>query len=178
MANILARAAALYGDKHGTTEGYTGLYVIQTQSYGPEARGGASRADVRISDSRIRYPKVDYPDILAVMSEKAYVKYIDGAKDDTLLFIDPDTVMSRPTRHRFYLVPATRTARDMKRPISANMVMLGGMCSITQIISEEAIINAIKDAVPSKTVDFNIELFQKGVEISHDYNSASKSSGL
>src|SRR5512137_1363380 len=104
MGIAVARAAALYDLKEGGS-GDRHRFAIQTQSYGPSARGGHSRCDVKISDREMMYPFVEIPDYLVIMSQQAYLKYIHERKPDTRILIDPDLVLERPNGDIFY-VPA------------------------------------------------------------------------
>ena len=79
MAVVAGETASLYDKK----------YVVQTQSYGPEARGGASKSEIVISDEEVDYPKVQAPDVFVVLSRAAYLEYVNGLKDDGILIIDP-----------------------------------------------------------------------------------------
>ena len=79
---VIAKAASLFDH----------IYAVQTQSYGPEARGGASRTEVVISDDEIDYPKVESPEIFVVMSHESLLKYIDDIQENATLIIDPDLV--------------------------------------------------------------------------------------
>ena len=113
-AVILGRAAALY----------TESFVVQTQSYGPEARGGASASAVIISDEPIYYPKVMNPKLYVIMSEAAFQKYGRDAPSDAVMLIDPGYVRSRPSC-RCIEVPATSAAKEqLGKPVFANVIML------------------------------------------------------
>jgi len=170
---ILARAAALYEKREVTMrekhahererdqpiEG--GKYAVQLQSYGPEARGGASKSDVIISDERIDYPYVGSSDILVVMSEPAYKKYIGRVVQDGVIILDPDMVQSRP-EEKHHQVSATKIAIELGKRIVANVVMLGGLCQTTAVVSREALEKAIIDIVPEETKELNLEAFERG----------------
>ena len=154
-AVILGRAAALYGGKH----------VVQTQSYGPEARGGASASAVIISDEPIHYPKVTDPHIYAIMSEEAFKKYGANAAKDAIMLIDPGYVTSRPDC-TCYMVPATAVAKErLGKPVFANVIMLGGLLEATGIISYEALEHAVLDSVPKGTEENNKKALSIGMEV-------------
>ena len=78
---ILGKAASLFD----------GNEAVQTQSYGPEARGGASKCEVVIDNKLIEYPKVQSLDVLVAMSNEALIKYIVDLKDNGTLIVDPGT---------------------------------------------------------------------------------------
>ena len=160
---VIGKAAALYD----------GLHAVQTQSYGPEARGGASRTEIIISDDEIDYPKVQKPDILVAMSHEALIKYLDDLKDEGILIIDPDLIMEeeilpfvREHKIKLYQAPATRTAEEeIGLRIVANIVMIGAITGFTQVITEEAARNAIRVSVPPGTEEKNLSAFEAGIKL-------------
>ena len=148
---ILGKSASLFDDKE----------AVQTQSYGPEARGGASKCEVVISDDKVDYPKVQSPDILVAMSNEALLKYIVDLKDEGTLIVDPGT-----TDVEVYEAPATKTATDeIGLKIVANIVMVGAITKITEVISKEAAIKAIEASVPKGTEEKNISAFEAGYNL-------------
>ena len=157
---ILGKSACLFDGKE----------AVQTQSYGPEARGGASKCEVVISDSEIDYPKVLSPDIFIAMSNEALIKYIVDLKDNGTLIVDPTTTDVEDVRDfidehniNVYEAPATKTAIDeIGLKIVANIVMVGAITKITKVISKEAAIKAIEDSVPKGTEEKNIKAFEAG----------------
>lgn len=161
---VIGKAAALYDD----------IYAVQTESYGPEARGGASKSEVVISDEEIDYPKVHNPDIFVAMSHEAVVAYLDGLKDGGILIIDPDMVVEDEIKsfveeHHIELHRAAviRTAEEkIKLRVAANIVMIGAITGFTHIISEEAAREAVVTSVPAKFKDKNLSAFEAGLELS------------
>ncbi|WP_456375255.1 2-oxoacid:ferredoxin oxidoreductase subunit gamma [Methanocaldococcus sp.] len=155
---ILGRAASLYDNKE----------AVQTQSYGPEARGGASKSEIVISDEPIDYPKVIKPDILVCMSQQAYDKYKDDIKEGGILLVDEDLVSTSEKPEvdvKIYKVPFTRIAsEEIKLPIVANIVMLGALTKLTKIVSKESMEKAILDSVPKGTEEKNLMAFNIGYE--------------
>ena len=151
---ITAMAACLYGGKN----------AVQTQSYGPESRGGSCKSEVVIADEEIDFPKVDEPDVVMVMSQEAYHKYANDTKKDATILVDPDMVTDRsdPLNVKIYDVPATKIAEEMGKTIIANVVMLGALTAITNIISPEAMKKAILRNVPKGTEELNTTAFEKG----------------
>lgn len=160
---VIGKAAALYDD----------LYAVQTQSYGPEARGGASRTELVISDEEIDYPKVQRPDILIAMSHEALMTYRNDMKDGATLIIDPDMVVEeeivpfvREHNIKLYKAPATRTADEkFGLRIVANIVMVGAITKITGIVSEEAARKSVAESVPPKMKDKNLAAFDAGAAL-------------
>jgi len=156
VGKILGFAAVLYDKKN----------AVQTQSYGPESRGGACKAEVVISDGEIHYPKVRSADVLVVLSQTAQDVYLKDLKPGGLLIIDPLTVVNDPLRLdiRVVKVPTAEIALKVGNKKFQNMVALGALCQLTGIVSQNALEKSIAEAVPLKTISRNIEAFQKGIE--------------
>jgi len=153
---ILAMAACIHGDKN----------AVQTQSYGPESRGGSCKSEVVISDEEIDYPKVEEPNILVVMSQEAYTTYTDTVKKGGTLLLDPDMVPKHEitTDAKVFMVPATKMAEELGKTIVANVVMLGALVAITGITSAEAFKNSLLSNIPKGTEKLNLAAFDKGYE--------------
>ena len=150
---ILANAAVNEGNN-----------VVQSQNYGPEVRGGHSTAYVIASQSSILYPKIDSPNVLMVMSNRDYKKYLPDITDDGMLIMNGQPG-DEPLPDRVYFVPITDIAHDkIKRPITANIVSLGVIVGMTGMVSEEAALEAMESAVPSKALEVNRKAFALGVE--------------
>ncbi len=142
MAVVAGETASLYDKK----------FVVQTQSYGPEARGGASKSEIVISDEEIDFPKVQTPDVFVVLSRAAYLAYIEGLKDDGILIIDEDLVNVEsdiPDTVKIYKIPATRIAdREVGNKQATNVVMLGAFAVITKVLSIEGLKARIEEKWP------------------------------
>ncbi|MDP2932199.1 MAG: 2-oxoacid:acceptor oxidoreductase family protein [Chloroflexota bacterium] len=149
---IVGKAAAIYDKKN----------VTFTQDYGPEARGGACRAQVVISDSQVSYPYVETPSVLAVMSQEAYTKYTPALRPDGCLLIDEELVKPDKTAREIFAIPATRIAQELGRAAVANIVMLGFLTAVTKIVSTEAIKKSVLDSVPKGTGELNMKAFERG----------------
>jgi 2-oxoglutarate ferredoxin oxidoreductase subunit gamma len=153
-AVILGRAAVIYDRK----------FAVQTQVYGPEARGGASMSAVVIDDAPILYPKVTNPDVFVIMSQEGFEKYGASAPEGAVMVLDSLLVHSRP-KCAFYEIPATFEARKtLGREIVANIVMLGALVGVTQVVSEAALEKAILDSVPKGTEQLNLKAMKLGLE--------------
>jgi 2-oxoglutarate ferredoxin oxidoreductase subunit gamma len=145
---------------------YAGLEAVMTQAYGPEARGGASSANLVVSDLPIDYPFVENPDILVALSQEAYTKFRPSAKPDATILIDADLVHTlQGDRH--LAIPATRLAADLGRRIVANVVMLGFFTAVTGIVPRTAVEQAIRTSVKPKTLPLNLRAFSAGYEYAH-----------
>lgn len=153
-AVILGRAAVMYDNK----------FAVQTQVYGPEARGGASMSQVVIDDDQILYPKVSVPDIYVIMSQEGFEKYGATALESAVMLIDSTLVHSRP-KCRCIEIPATGEAKASLKVIVANIVMLGALVAATKVVSEESLKKAILDSVPKGTEDLNLKAMQLGLEL-------------
>ena len=156
MANIIGKAAALFG----------GGFATMTQNYGPEARGGASSAQLLLSDEPILYPYVTHPDILIVMSQEAYTRFATEIRPGALLLIEEDLVRvdGLPVTARLHGIPATRFAEELGRKIVLNVVMIGFLAAVAGVLTPEAFRSAIADSVPPAHRDLNLAAFEKGYE--------------
>jgi 2-oxoglutarate ferredoxin oxidoreductase subunit gamma len=139
-----------------------GKDVAQTQSYGPEARGGASRSEVVISEGEIHYPKVLEPDITLCMSQEACDRYSGQTRKGGLLILDADHVSRAPTT-RAVRVPLTSLARDVTgRAITANVVGLGVLAGLTNIVARQSLEGAVEARAPHSTGKLNLEALAAG----------------
>ena len=153
LAGYIVGQAAAVGDKKN---------AIFTQDYGPEARGGACRAQVVISDSQISYPYCESPSVLVAMSQEAYSKYAVGLHEDALLLIDEELVKPEESNNKTFAIAATRMARELGRVAVANIVMLGFLTAITKIVSVDAMKRSVLDSVPKGTEELNTKAFECG----------------
>jgi 2-oxoglutarate ferredoxin oxidoreductase subunit gamma len=145
---------------------YSGRHAVQTQSYGPESRGGACKSEVVISDDEIDFPKVTEPDILVAMSQHAYNEYAESVKKGGVIILDSDMVPNEKKLEgvKVFRVPATKMAEELGRKIVANVVMLGAFAAITGIVEKEAFRDSIKVNVPKGTEELNLKAFEKGYQ--------------
>ena len=157
---ILGKAASIYD----------GLNSAMTQAYGPEARGGACNSQVVISDQEVDYPLVDIADVLVALSQEGYDKFHSCLRRDGMLLYDSDLVTQLQPRDDIIAksIPSTRIAEDMGKKIVANIVMLGFATSQARIASSEAMKQSIKESVPEKFIDLNLEAFQTGYDYKGD----------
>ncbi len=153
---ILAEAAAIYDDKNAT----------QSQSYGPEARGGASKSEVIISDEDIFYPKATNIDLLLALTQEACDKYIGDLKPDGMLVVDKDMVQKIPAgTFRVYAIDVTGIAQEkVGKVIVANIVALGIIVGLSHVVTESAIESAVMARVPRGTEDLNRKALRAGFE--------------
>jgi 2-oxoglutarate ferredoxin oxidoreductase subunit gamma len=153
---MIGRAASVFGDKN----------VTLAQSYGPESRGGASKVEVIVSDEKINYPKLRKPSLIAVMSQEAYQKNIEDLSGDTIVIIDPDMIQEDQSNQiaKTYRIPATRIAERLGKKIVSNMVMVGAIIGLTDMIDTAAVEKAIAKYTPRGTEQLNITAFKNGYD--------------
>jgi 2-oxoglutarate ferredoxin oxidoreductase subunit gamma len=153
---ITAAGACIHGKKN----------AVQTQSYGPESRGGACKSEVVISEEEIDFPKVIEPDVLVVMSQHAYNDYAEDLKAGGTMILDPDMIPKEKVLKdaKVFHVPATKIAEELGRKIAANIVMLGAFTAITGIVDKNAIKESVKENIPKGTEELNMKAFEKGYE--------------
>jgi 2-oxoglutarate ferredoxin oxidoreductase subunit gamma len=150
---IVGQAVAVYDKKFATF----------TQNYGPEARGGSCTAEVVTSEEAIGYPYVVSPNIVVILSQDAYNKYGKGLPEETQLIIDPDLVKPDPAdKHEKLTVPANQMARDLGRVVVANIILLGFLAAVSDVVSAEALRQSVVATVPRGTGDFNLKAFEAG----------------
>lgn len=152
-AVILGKAAAVYD----------GLIACQIQSYGPEARGGAARAEVIIADGPIGYPGIHNADILVAMSQEAFTRYGREVKPGGVIIVDPDTVFSLDIPQTIYPVRSTKIAESLGNVVVANIVMLGALTALTRAVSNAAILAATLASVPPRFKDLNQSALEAGI---------------
>lgn len=157
---ILAEAATIFDNK----------VAVMSQSYGPEARGGASRAEVIISPGNIDYPKVMDVDILLCMTQESMDKYGQMLSPEGLLIADDTFVKNIPYNFKHvFKAPFTLAAiKILDTPIVANVIALGAMAAITKVVSREALIRAVLDLVTKKVVVMDRIAVDTGYMIAKD----------
>lgn len=152
---ILAEAAGVYEGKK----------VIQTQSYGPEARGGASKTDVIISDQEILYPKARKLDILVCLSQKSCDTYLADLTETGLVIYDNFYVKNCSSQNCHGLPLSIKTREKFNREIFMNIVLLGALSELTQIAKLDSLKKALRGQVPPATLENNLQALDLGVEI-------------
>jgi len=149
---ILAEAAAIHDGKQAT----------QTQSYGPEARGGASRSEVVISEGEIDHPEVLSPDVVLALSQEAYQKFAKTVNTNGLLIVDGDRVQTSGD-FKGIKIPIARIAQETTgKAITANTVALGVLVGFTNVVSRESIEMAVTARAPKGTEEMNRKALQAG----------------
>ena len=141
-------------------------YSTMTQSFGPEARGGACSAQVILSDSPVLYPYVTHPDMLVVMSQEAYTLFTPQINPNGILIIEEDLVRigELPTGVRVYSIPATRIAEELGKRMVLNIVMVGFFGAVSQLLERDALRNAVAASVPEAYRELNLKAFDRGYD--------------
>jgi len=157
---ITGQAAVVYDGKEATL----------TQVYGPEARGSACYSGVVISQEEISYPYLLNPEIMVIMSQEAYEKFLPRLQEGGVLIVDSTIVKpdKLAEKYRVYKVPATGLAEKLGRRIVANVIMLGFLGKIWDAVSVEALQEAVKAGVPEKYIDLNLNAFRTGVNLAEE----------
>jgi len=153
---VLGKAAAIYDGQQATF----------TQSYGPESRGGACSARLVLADEPIHFPHLLCPQVLVAISQEACNKYLPSLSEDGVLIVDEDLVERPevPEGVQVYQVPATRLAEEMGFAVCANIVMLGFLVAVTEVVSVEAVRKAVETSVPKGTGEVNLKALERGLE--------------
>lgn len=150
---------------------HDGKNAVQTQSYGPEARGGASKSEVIISTEEIDFPKVRNCDILLSLTQKAYDQYSVGLKNDGILIVDNSVKAEKTGNIKLFSVPILDAAlNDLGKPMVTNIVALGVLVEITKVITKESLEQAVLERVPKGTEDLNKKALSLGYEIASRIN--------
>ncbi len=155
---VLAEAAILEGKN-----------AVQTQSYGPEARGGASKAEVVISGEEIDYPKAMDPDFLLALTAEAYRTY-GKLMGKGLIIMDSSIPVSQDIPARTLRVPILQTAaKDIGKSVVANIVALGALAGVSGIVGLPTLEAAVRNRVPKGTEDLNLSALRKGFELAREH---------
>ncbi len=160
----LILAGAILAEAAGVFEGRE---VVQTQSYGIQARGGASQSSVIISDQRIKFPEVLAPDILLCLSQEAYQRYASELLTGGILIIDQDLVLPGSERQDISLValPFTAEAEKLDRRILANVIALGALASISGAVQVMSLAEALPRRLPERNVPLALEALYLGKQL-------------
>lgn len=159
-AIVLAEAAGVYEGKE----------VCQSQSYGPEARGGKSRADVILCDAPIDYPKAIQPHLLLAMNQASCDAYFMDLKPDGLLVVDATFVHQAPTS-RVVSLPFTQIARkEIGKEVTANMVALGAVAQLSGVVSLKGLKEALAVRAPRGTEELNLKALEAGYKAAREVN--------
>ncbi len=156
IGNILGKAATIYDLKHAT----------MIQAYGPEARGGSCSSQVIISEEEILFPYVQQAQVLICMSQEGFDKNITSLLSGGLLIWDTDLVSTRDLDPSWttYHLPATRFAQELGNKMMANIVMLGFLSTVSELVQVDSLRQAMLSSVPDRTRENNGKAFDRGRE--------------
>ena len=157
-AGIILAEAAILDNKN----------VVQSQSYGPEARGGASRAEIIISQGPIFFPKATWVDIFLAMSQKACDQYSFDMKHEGTFIVDTTYVSQIPTSNAIAVPISAATREKFGKELFSNIVALGVICEICGVVSAKAMRAAISNRVPEGTGKINLEAFNFGQKLAKE----------
>jgi 2-oxoglutarate ferredoxin oxidoreductase subunit gamma len=159
---VLAEAAAIY----------EGLNAVQTQVYGPEARGGATRADVIISQKPIHFPKVLNPHNLVCLSQEAYNRFRDIIRPGGLILVDNKFVkIDQKVEARQYKLDMYKNVmREIGNPIVFNICMLGALIGLANLVNPESVNELLETKVPPEFIEMNKKAFDIGLEMAKNYS--------
>lgn len=162
----LILAGAIVAEAAGVFEGKE---VVQTQSYGIQARGGASHSAVIISDQRILFPDVLTPSILVCLSQEAYQRFNHSLQKGGLMVVDKDLVTPDKNQKEYKIIalPFTAEAEKMNRRIVANVIALGAMAAITSAVKPESIAQALPSRLPERNVALALQALEEGVRLAN-----------
>jgi 2-oxoglutarate ferredoxin oxidoreductase subunit gamma len=154
---ILAEAAVIY----------EGLNAVQSQSYGPEARGGATRADVIIADREIRFPKVNQPNILICLTQEAYNRFANTIRPGGLLLTDSHFV--KPARkvdaRQVELGMHKEVMDQIGKSVVFNICVLGAMLGLVPLVKTDSVMSVIKSKIPPDLIDMNKKALDLGFQL-------------
>lgn len=159
MGRILGRAVVLYDKRE----------AVLTEDYGPEKMGGWSKADLVVSDREITYPLVERPNIFVALSQDGYDRFRESVSPDGRALFEAELVHpDQGWKHRTTYIPALQTATTLGKRVVANIVMIGSLVELTEVVSAEAARKAILDSIPKGTEQLNEAAFLKGRELAKE----------
>ena len=168
ICGLGGQGVVLAGQLLGRAAVFDGLNVVQTQSYGAEARGSNAKSEVIISDEKIGFPLVRHCDVLVAMSQQSLDLYVKDLKEDGTLIVDEGSVERVPEglKAKVFWVAATKTVESVfKSRLYANLIMLGALVKITGLVTSDSLEKAIAEALPEKVRTVNVNAFRRGVEL-------------
>lgn len=160
LAGIILAEAAILDGKNS----------IQTQSYGPEARGGSSKAEVIISNEPILYPKVIKPDILLALAKQAYLYYNNDVKKNGIIIVDDSINIFESDNHKIIKLPIIHTAQNViGKSFVANIISLGVLVELTKVVTKKSLEKAVLNRVPPGTEELNKSALETGYSLVINY---------
>jgi len=142
--------------------------VCQTQSYGPEARGGSSRTDIIVSRDEILFPNCRELDLLLAMNQESCFLYSAEVKEGGIILVDSTFVDQIPVGNVYRHAFTSEAVAEYKNPLMANMMALGMMASLTGYFKTETWKRAVSTIVPERFREVNLQAFERGREAGRD----------
>lgn len=160
-AIILAESAVLHEN----------LNAVQSQVYGAEARGGATRSDVIISESKINYPKVIQPNVLVCLTQEAYGKYSPIIRPGGLLLTDSRYVKThkKVDANQVEIPMYNQVVEKIGKTIVFNICMLGVIIKLTELVRPESVIKTLETRIPSGFLELNQKALDIGLALGEEY---------
>ncbi len=152
---ILAEAAILEG-----------RYVAQSQSYGPETRGGTSTSEVIIGETEIEYPRAVELDLLVALTQEACDQNIPSLKKEGMVIIDSDLVQ-KVFWGTVISLPLQQIAKGVGEERAINMAALGAVVSFCPYLSQDSVAKAIRKRLPPSVLEANLKAFEEALKLSH-----------
>ena len=170
ISGLGGQGVVLAGQILGRAAVYDGKNVVQTQSYGAEARGSIAKSEVIISDEKIGFPMIRRCDILVAMNQEALDRHLKDVKENGVLIVDSTYVKKiSETKAKIFKIAATEHAeKTFGTRIYANMLMLGALTKVVSVVSERAMKKAILDTVAKNIADINEEAYKKGKQLTDE----------
>lgn len=141
-----------------------GLNVVQTQSYGPQARLGASKTEVVLSKREIAFPEIYLPDILLCLSIESYLKYGQELAENGILVVE-EMIATEEEVKEAVVLPVIKIARELGNEIAANMVALGAVAILTKAVSESNLHRAMEERIKPDFLELNKKALEKGFKL-------------
>lgn len=167
IGGLGGQGVVLAGEILGRAAVYDGKNVVQTQSYGAEARGSAAKSEVIISDGKIWFPFVRRCDVLVVMSQDALDHYLSNLKDNGVLVVDRGLVkILSKVNVKVHSVAATEAAeKELGARVFANVIMLAFLVGVTSVVSVKALEKAVIDSVPQRMREKDLKALRVGLDL-------------
>ncbi len=167
IAGLGGQGVVLAGHILGKAAVNDGLQVVQTQSYGAEARGSAAKSEIILSDGKIGFPLVRKSDVLVAMSQTALGIHLKNLKETGTLIVDTDTIKEVPSTNAIvFKVDATKKAEtQFKSRMYANMVMLGAIVKITKLVTDSSVEKALQETFSGEVAEKNVMAFKAGLDL-------------
>ncbi|HKK96240.1 MAG TPA: 2-oxoacid:acceptor oxidoreductase family protein [Anaerovoracaceae bacterium] len=149
-----------------------GKNVVQSQSYGPEARGGMCKAELLVDEKAVNYTKVTKPTCLLSLTQQSFDKYKENLADDAVLVIDNsiNVPTSINTSHKVYKLPILDSAKTIiKNPMSANIISVGAVNEVLSLTSKESLEDAVTAHIPKGTKESNVNAMNLGAKLVKEY---------